>query len=284
MLASKAAHGNRMTDSAIATASSASTQRRSARALRFGGRLNLADIEADFAGLDMLGRTPLVLRLGGGGIAALFAYGTVVFIGASEGEQQDMLRRLTGRIEDRIDTATAIDMQIEYGAGTKFTGDRIAIKNDTPSSLIAIADALAKHAAIAFEEEEVRKLLLALEPFAGDLADSGRLPFGRRRMLRTVGEVFRTHRRLLERVDVEDRPEFPPEHGEEGHLWDRLIEAYQLRKRARSVSNRLEAIEVMMGGLTDLLNAQRELRVELLIVLLIAIEIGIWIYESFIMD
>ena len=39
----------------------------------------------------------------------------------------------------------------------------------------------------------------------------------------------------------------------------------------------------MMNGLTDLLNSQRELRVELLIVALIAIEIGIWIYESFIM-
>lgn len=130
----------------------------------------------------------------------------------------------------------------------------------------------------------MRKLLLALEPFAGDLADSGRLPLNRRRMLRTVGEVFRTHRRLLERVEVEDKPELSPTPGEAIHLWDRLIEAYHLRQRARSVSNKLEAIEVMMNGLTDLLNSQRELRVELLIVLLIAIEIGIWIYESFIMD
>jgi uncharacterized Rmd1/YagE family protein len=48
------------------------------------------------------------------------------------------------------------------------------------------------------------------------------------------------------------------------------------------VSSKLDVIEVMTGGLTELINAQRENRVELLIVLLIAIEIAIWIYESFI--
>ena len=272
-----------MPDNAIATGSTVAPRRQSARALRLGGRLNLAGLEGGFADLEVLGRSPLVLRLRKGGVAALFAYGTVVFVGASAGEQQDILDALATRIEDPIDTATTIEMEIDYGTSAKFSGDCITLKDETPASLVAVADALAKHVAITFEEEEVRKLLLALEPFAGDLADSGRLPLNRRRMLRTVGEVFRTHRRLLERVEVEDTPEVSPTPGEAIHLWDRLIEAYHLRQRARSVSNKLEAIEVMMNGLTDLLNSQRELRVELLIVALIAIEIGIWIYESFIM-
>ncbi|MCW5700983.1 MAG: RMD1 family protein [Bradyrhizobium sp.] len=272
-----------MADRSTAPVNAAVPRRQSARALRLGGRLNLAGLDDGFADLEVLGRSPLVLRLKGGGVAGLFPYGTAVFVGASAGEQQDILDGLANRIEDPIDTAAAIEMEIEYGTSTKFAGDRITIKDESPSSLIAVADALARHVAITFEEEEVRKLLLALEPFTGDLANSGRLPFNRRRMLRTVGEVFRTHRRLLERVDVEDKPELDPEHSEARHLWDRLIEAYQLKKRAKSVSNKLEAIEVMMSGLTELINAQRELRVELLIVLLIAIEIGIWIYESFIM-
>lgn len=271
-----------MTDQSIAPVIAASQQSQSARALRLGSRLNLAGLEAGFAGLETLNRSPLVLRLRSGGVAALFVYGTVVFIGGTSDEQQDLLDRLADRVEDRIDTATVVASTIERGAGAKFSGDHITSKNGSLPSLIAFADTLAKNVAIAFEEEEVRKLLLALEPFTGNLADSGRLPFGRRRMLRTVGEVFRTHRRLLERVDVEEKPEWPAGQGEANHLWERLAEAHHLRKRARSVSSRLEAIEVMMGGLTDLINAQRELRVELLIVLLIATEIAIWIYESFI--
>jgi uncharacterized Rmd1/YagE family protein len=271
-----------MDDNPIVPACSLPQRRQPARALRFGGRLKLVGVEEDFADLEVLDRSPLVLRLEGGGVAALFPYGTIVFVGSSAAEQQGLLNRLADRIEDRLDTSATIESEIEYGTSVKFAGDCITIKGEALSSLVAVADALAKNVAITFEEAEVKKLLFALEPFTGDLADSGRLPFNRRRMLRTVGEVFRTHRRLLERVDVEEKPDLPKEHGESDHLWERLAEAYHLRKRSRSVSNKLDVIEVMMNGLTELINAQRALRVELLIVLLIATEIAIWIYESFI--
>lgn len=258
-------------------------QRQTARALRLGGRLNLAGLDtADLTRFDAIARSPLVLRLESGGVAALFGYGTIVFIGAAATEEETILQKLADRIEDPIDTAVSVVTEIEIGAGTKVAGDRITVRDASQLSLVAIADALAKNVALAFEEDEVRKLLKALEPFAGDLADSGRLPLNRRRMLRTVGQVFRAHRRLLERVEVEERPEFAPDHGEPGHLSERLAEDYHLKKRARSVSSKLDVIEVMTGGLTELINAQRENRVELLIVLLIAIEIAIWIYESFI--
>lgn len=199
-------------------------------------------------------------------------------------EQENILNKLEGRIEDRLDIATVIESEIKYGTSTKVTDDCIHVMGELPSSLVAIADALAKNAAIAFEEEEVGKLLVALEPFTGNLAELGRLPFNRRQMLRTVGEVFRTYRRLLERVDVDEKPELPLAHGAPEHLWESLVEAYHLRKRARLVSNKLDVIEVMMSGLTELINANREFRVELLIVLLITIEIAIWIYESFIQN
>jgi uncharacterized Rmd1/YagE family protein len=261
----------------------AAVPRQTARALRLGGRLNLAEFNTeDISRFEAIARSPLALRLESGGVVALFGYGTVVFIGASAAEEEAILQKLADRIEDPIGTAVSMVAEIEIGAGTKVVGDRITVRDTSQSSLIAIADALAKNVALAFEEEEVRNLLKALEPFAGNLADSGRLPMNRRRMLRTVGQAFRAHRRLLERVEVEERPELAPDHGEPGHLSERLAEAYHLKKRARSVSNKLDVIEVMTGGLTELINAQRENRVELLIVLLIAIEIAIWIYESFI--
>lgn len=272
-----------MADNLTKPARTVPQQLLSARALRLGGRLNL--IGLDIAGLaraEPPSRSPPMLRLESGGVAALFSYGTVVFIGASTAEQEAVLKQIEGRIEDRLDTAAVVASEIELGPNTGIAGDRITIKDKSASCLIAIADALAKNVALAFEEEEVRKLLLALEPFTGDLADTGRLPMNRRRMLRTVGHAFRTHRRLIERVEVEERPEFTPEDGDAGRLCERLADAYHLKKRAKSVSRKLDVIEVMTSGLAELINAQRENRVELLIVLLIAIEIGIWVYESFI--
>ena len=100
-------------------------------------------------------------------------------------------------------------------------------------------------------------------------------------MLRTVGHALLTHHRLLERVEVEERPELLPDDGEIGRLHDRLAEAYHFKKRAKALSRKLDAIEVMMTALTELIDAQRGIRLETMIVLLIMLEISVYLYDLF---
>jgi uncharacterized Rmd1/YagE family protein len=258
-------------------------RRMSARAIRLGGRFRLAGVEtADLGQEETLGTSPLLLRLRGDGFAALFPYGTVVLIGVSPAGEEALLHRLDDRVEGRQGTPTVVAAEVEMGGGAKISGDLITVRDISAPSLVVVADALAKNAALAFEEEEVRKVLEVLEPFASDLADTGRLPRNRRRMLRTVGHALRTHHRLIERVEVEDRPDLLSDDSETGRLHDALAHAWHFKKRAKALSRRLSVIEVMTSALTELIDAQREIRLEALIVLLIAIEMSVYFYELFI--
>lgn len=260
----------------------ASKLRKSARALRIGRRLRLAGLQAeDFNHAEAISTSPLLLRLGSGGFAALFPYGTVVLIAVSHAEEEAFLQKLGDRIESRLETPVVVASEIETGASEKITGDVITVRDLSPPCLVVVADALAKNAALAFEEEEVRNVLEALEPFADDLADTGRLPRDRRRMLRTVGHALRIHHRLLERVEVEERPELPPGSHEVDRLHERLADAHQFKKRAKELSRKLEAVEVMTTALTELIDAQRGIRLETMIVLLIVFEISITFYDLF---
>lgn len=269
--------------SAVPAARATPASRMSARALRVGGRFRLTGIEtADFGQAETLGTSPLLLRLRSGGFAALFPYGTVVLIGVSPDGEEALLHRLSDRVEGRLDAPAVIATEVEIGTSVKVSGDAIAVRDLSAPTLHVVADALAKNAALAFEEEEVRKVLEVLEPFAGDLADTGRLPRNRRRMLRTVGQALRTHHRLIERVEVEDRPELLSDDGEIGRLHDAMAHAWHFKKRAKALSRRLSVIEVMTSALTELIDAQREIRLEALIVLLIAIEMSVYFYELFI--
>jgi uncharacterized Rmd1/YagE family protein len=271
-----------MADSLSRPPCAAFQQRQSARALRLGRRLELAGLQpADFNQAEAISTSPFMLRLGSGGFAALFPYGTVVLIGVSYAEEEAFLQKLGDRVESRLETPLVVVSEIEIGAGEKITADFIMVRDLSPPPLVVIADALAKNAALAFEETEVRNVLEALEPFADDLADTGRLPRDRRRMLRTVGHALRIHHRLLDRVEVEERPEFLPGSDEIDRLHDRLADVYHFKKRAKALSRKLDVIEVMTTALTEMLDAQREVRVEALIVLLIAVEISIYVYDLF---
>jgi uncharacterized Rmd1/YagE family protein len=269
-----------MADNPIMPTGAASI-RTSARALRLGRRLRLAGLEiADLNQGEVVATSPLAFRLGSGGFVALFTYGAAVFIGVPRIEEEAFLQKLGDRIEGRLD-APAVVSEIEIGAGGKVSGGFIVVRDLSAPCLVIVADALAKNVALAFEEAEVREVLDVLEPFAGDLAESGRLPRSRRRMLRTVGHALLIHHRLLERVEVEERPEFPSNDDEIERLHERLAEACNLKKRAKGLSRKLGVIEVMTTALTELLDAQREIRLESLIVLLIAVEISVYLYDLF---
>ena len=64
-------------------------------------------------------------------------------------------------------------------------------------------------------------------------------------------------------------------------MHERLAEAYHFKKRAKALSRRLDAIEVMTAALTELIDAQRGIRLETMIVLLIVFEISVYLYELF---
>jgi uncharacterized Rmd1/YagE family protein len=276
-----ALHKVKLTDNPTIARESAA-ERQSVRALRLGRRLKLADLKAaDLDRAEPIAASPLILRLRGGGFAALLPYGTVVLIGVSRDEEAAFLQALGDRVESRLDAPVVVASEIEIGPSEGMAGNVITVRNLSPSRLVAVADALAKNVALAFEEEEVRKLIEVLEPFASDLAHTGRLPWRRKRMLRTVGQALLTHHRLLERVEVEERPELLPDNGDVGHLHERLADAFHFKKRAKALSRKLDVIEVMMGALTELIDAQRGIRLETLIVLLIMLEISVYLYDLF---
>jgi uncharacterized Rmd1/YagE family protein len=259
----------------------ASKGRMSARALRLGHRLRTAGLEiTDICQAEATSTSPLIIRVGEAGFAALFPYGTIVLIGVSDDEEEVFLQKLGDRIERRLDTPVIHVSQIETGTSEKISGDVITVRDMSPPCLVVVADALAKNVALAFEEEEVRKVIEVLEPFASDLANSGRLPRNRRRMLRTVGHALLIHQRLFDRVEVEDVP-LLPDNADVEHLHKRLADGYHFKKRAKGLSRKLDAIEVMTSALTELLDAQRGIRLETMIVLLIVFEITITIYDLF---
>ena len=271
-----------MTDNPLTPSRASTTQRLPARAFRLGRRLKLTSLEAaDLNQAEAVATSPLILRLRDGGSAALLPYGTVVLIGVSQGEEEAFLQKLGDGVEGGLDAPVVVISESEIGWSEKISGDVITVRNLSPPRLVVVVDALAKNVALASEEEEVRNLIEVLEPFASDLANTGRLPWQRKRMLRTVGHALLTHHRLLERVEVEERPELSPDDGEVGQLHERLAEAYHFRKRAKALSRKLDAIEVMMAALTELIDAQRGIRLETMIVLLIMLEISVYLYDLF---
>jgi len=270
-----------MTELNASSATTASKRHVTARALLLGERIDLAGLERS----DVISRTPLAFPVGHDGYAVLFRYGAVVLVGLSLVEEDELIRGLRPRIfapfarpEDEsvaIEIAPDRDDQIAPGGP-------ISVRDLSPPRLLVIADALGKNVALSRDEREVSKVIEVIEPFAATLARTGRSPSNRREILRTIGQSLLVHHRMSGRVEIEEKPDILWDHPEFDRLHARLADEYELKERAIGLSRKLTVIDETTRALTDIIDTERSVRLEFIIMLLIVVEVLVTFYDLFV--
>jgi uncharacterized Rmd1/YagE family protein len=256
------------------------TTRLTARALLLGERIDTAGLERS----DVIAPAPLAFKVGARGYAVLFRYGVAVLVGLSPVEEDDFIRglgaRIAGRFEKTEDETATIEIAPESNEQIP-PGGPIVVSDLSPPRLIVIADALAKNVALSRDEREVSKVFEVIEPFAAELARSGRSPSNRRQMLRTIGQALLVDHRVSGRIEVEEKPDVLWDNPQVERLHARLVDEYELKDRAAALSRKLRVIDETTRALTDLIDTQRSIRLEATIVLLIVVEILVTFYDLF---
>jgi uncharacterized Rmd1/YagE family protein len=258
----------------------AAPRRLTARAVLLGERIDTGGLERS----DLISTIPLAFRAGSAGQVVLFRYGAAVLFGLSPVEEDDVLRgigpRISGKFARFEDETVSIEIAPE-GEEQIAPGGPIVIRDLSPPRLIVIADALAKNVALARDEREVRQVFDVIEPFAAELARTGRLPAKRRQVVRTIGQALLTQHRVSGRIEVEEKPDLLWDHPQFERLHARLADEYELKERAAALARKLRIISETTGALTDLIDTERAIRLEATIVALIVVEVIILVYDLF---
>ena len=248
----------------------AALQTLSAKALVLGERIDTAGLERR----DAVSTAPLSYRAGAG-LIVVFRYGVVVLIGldalAEAAALEIILPHVRGvqseKEEEQIRLALGDDQDEGVGADGVVRIGALA-----PDKLLVVADALAKSAALAQDERQAGKVFDTVEPWARQLAETGRSPGGRRDMLRLIGSALLVQHRLAERVAVREKPDILWERPDLERLYARLEDEYELVERAETLTHKLDLIGETVTVLTDLIDTNRSLRLEVIVVGLILAE------------
>jgi uncharacterized Rmd1/YagE family protein len=254
--------------------------RLTARILLLGERLDTAGLERS----DLIATAPLAFRSGSQGYVVLFRYGIAVLIGLSPLEEDEILRGLSGRIVGRLTRAEDELAIIEIAPEREDhvpPGGPISLRDLSPPRLLVLADVLAKNVALSRDEREVSKVIEVIEPFAAELARSGRSPSNRREMLRTIGQALLVHHRMSGRIEVEEKPDILWDQPEFERLHAKLADEYELKERAVAMARKLSVINETARALTDIIDTKRSIRLEATIVLLIVVEVLVAFYGIF---
>jgi uncharacterized Rmd1/YagE family protein len=259
---------------------SAETGRRfTAHALYVGDRINTMGFEN-----EALSAVPLALRLGKTGVAVLFRYGVTVLIGVSPEDEVGFLERLKPRIDGRFarfeeETAiVTVDGALEDQVPA---GGPIQLRDMLPERLLVIADVLAKSVVLAHDERQVAKVFEIIEPFTRELADHGRTRRNRRAVLQLIGSALLVQHRVSGRVAIGEKPDALWDRYDLERLYARLEDEYELKERVDTLNRKLAVVAETANTLADIIDTRRSLRLELIVVALIAFEIIVTFYQIY---
>ena len=248
-----------------------------AHAILLGDRINTSGIEG-----ETLSTSPLTIRIDNEGIAVLFRYGVVALIGLSQQQEQELLEKLSARVSGRLDRyeeETAVIKLAEEDEDQVPAGGPILVRAMSPERLLVISDVLAKSVVLAHDERRVAEVFEVIEPFARELATRGKARLNRTGILRLIGNALLVQHRVSGRVAITEKPDALWDRPDLERLYARLEDEYELQERVDTLNRKLAVISETATTLADIIDTQRSLRLELIIVALIALEIVITFYQ-----
>jgi uncharacterized Rmd1/YagE family protein len=253
------------------------TKTMTARALLLGERIDTVGLER----ADLVSTAPLAFHVGQVGFAVLYRFGVAVLFGLSPLEEDEILTRIGARVAgaSRGDDETLLIDASQEGEEKALPDGRLLVKDLSEPRLLVIADALAKSVALARDERRVNTVFDTIEPFALDLASKGRPPWRRKAMLELIGQTLLVRHRVSGRVAVEDKPDVLWDRPDLERLYARLEDEYELEARGRTINAKIDVIGETARALTDLIDVDRSVRLEWVIIVLIAMEIALSMFQ-----
>ncbi len=248
-----------------------------ARAIVLGERIDTVGLERD----DALSTAPLSFRVGQG-LVVVFRYGVVVLFGLDPLAEDEVLRGVRPRVQGGLalheEETIRLAARDDQDEGVQPNGV-VRIGALSPDKLLVVADAVAKSAALASDERQVAQVFDTIEPWARKLAEQGRSPSGRRDMIKLIGSALLVQHRVAERVAVREKPDILWDRPDLERLYARLEDEYELVERAETLGRKLDLIGETVTVLTDLIDTQRSLRMEAIVVGLILLEVTLTLIQ-----
>lgn len=233
---------------------------------------------------DRLAPAPLAVAAGRQGAAVVLRYGVVVLFGLGEDEERAFLARIRPLLKHPFAVpeteATRILFDRTHPEGPY--GDAVVVAAPDVERVQVVADVLAKSVVLAHYEAQTERVFDRVEPLVTELAARGRTGRHSRDLLAHIGGALAVQHQTVGRVAVAEKPEVLWERPDLERLYLRLEEEYEIRERDQALERRLSLIRRTAGTALELLHNRRSLRVEWYIVLLIAVEILLTLYEVFV--
>ncbi|MGB6681246.1 MAG: RMD1 family protein [Candidatus Bathyarchaeia archaeon] len=142
-----------------------------------------------------------------------------------------------------------------------------------------IAVVLAQSVALDHYENIVDQQILKVSNINDHLTKFGKLHTSHKNVIKMIGETNKALENTIFQVDVLDKPPVTWDHKDLEVLYEKANSVFELSLRFKNLKIKADYIDRQLTRFIEILRSRREMRLELIIIILIAIEVIIYLFE-----
>ena len=257
----------------------------SLRAWYFRSTIDLKKVREILAEYPARGQDPLILEVGEGRYLVVTNFGGLVLWPFDEALARAVASRIQETLEDPFLVEEVEDrLAVETGKGqARVLFNEVWLPEaPTLDQIRILSVTLAQSVALEYLEREVDTALQHFLPYLQQLRLEGRVRISTRRILKNIGFLGQTRHAVLANLTLFDKPDATWESEGLEQLYKALFDMFDLPERQDAIERKLQFLADSTNNLYDYISTRKSLRLEWVVVILIAAEIvGFVIYEMF---
>ena len=208
----------------------------------------------------------------------IFAFGSIVFWGSTENDEKSFIKEYRKFILEPLeqDSVDIIYYKIEDKAEKTFIDEEqnmIILHDGSAFIKLSISHALAQSVKLNVLENSVSKLIKKTTPIQQELALTGSVSLSKKEISQKIGILFNERYSINLHSDILDTPEFFWRRPKYEPLYLMTASFQDIQLRQNILNQRLDLIHELYSILSNELNYKHSTRLEIIVIILIAIEV-----------
>ncbi|MFH1064138.1 MAG: RMD1 family protein [Candidatus Woesearchaeota archaeon] len=233
-------------------------------------------------------RETAVYRMNGTTIY-IYSFGSIVLINASQDQEKEILDHLRKAdismkrhpITEDYEVVQDHNMKVFQSKGFHVTTSGVFVKKYDHNIMRVIARVLAQSVALESYEDECEKIEEQFVTLNNQLSMRGKIKFSSKEVMRMIARNNLLVHEIVSGIGVLEKPESAWENRMLDLLHVRLSDEFEIKERFKNIHSTIGFVQENYKVFLEVLRSRYETRLEWTIIILIAIEIVLFMYDLF---
>ena len=225
---------------------------------------------------------PLVVRLLKDQYVVLTKFGAVSFWNVPGKLRHQFLKEIQAYVNSKKDYYPYDeDTKVIVGSLEKVTFEKVYTTRLDVETIKIVSYVLSRSVALERYEDDIETSLSEVESIVNGLKTAGKAPLSEKELLKQIGRVLSVKQIAVSHLAVFDKPDELWESPELEKLYNLMNSEYELRVRFEVLDKKINYLSDISLMLMNFLAEKRNAFLEIIIIILIAVDIVLWFIPPF---